>query len=310
MSTSPVRIATRHSPLAMWQAEFVAERLQRLGHTTELVPLVSGGDIDMRPMDVAMPGEVRTTGVFTKRIQQALVDNEADVAVHSMKDLPTAVDDRFAMAAVPPRGDIRDALVSFEQYGIEDLPRGGIVGTGSLRRAAQLLRRRPDLQLLPVRGNVQTRLAKLRHGDYAAIVLAEAGVRRLGMDDLPRRVLSVDEMLPAVGQGALAIEVRSDDGVNREAIAALDDFRTHAAIVAERTLLSLLDGGCLAPIAALADWHREDLRLTAMVLSPGGETMIRRDGGGPAVNLDDAAAIGRSVADQLLGDGAANLLRR
>ena len=297
----------------MWQAEHVAESLHDHGHRTTLVPLVSRGDIDLRPMDVAMPGETRTIGVFTKRIQQAVLEHQADVAVHSLKDLPTAEMEALTLAAVPVRGDVRDALVSSDRYTLKTLPRGGVVGTGSKRRAAQLLNRRPDLRLMPIRGNVQTRLAKLENGDYNAIVLAEAGIERLAMHDLGRTVLSIDEMLPAPGQGALAIEVRAGDHRCVEAIQSLDDFRTHAEVVAERTLLSLLDGGCLAPIAALGRFGQPSantLTLTAMVLSPDGRDRIDQVDCEPVHSLEAAVKLGRRVANAMIDRGAAKLLTR
>lgn len=319
----PLRIATRDSPLAMWQAEYVASRLAAIGVQTTLVPLVSSGDVDMRPMDVAKPGEIRTIGVFTKRIQQALVDDEADVAVHSLKDLPTAIDPRFRLAAVPERADVRDALVSPSKFDLQSLPPSARVGTGSKRRAAQLRSIRGDLDILPIRGNVQTRLAKLEAGQFDAIVLAEAGIERLGMNQLPRVVLPVESMLPAPGQGALGIEVRSDDDNAHQILANLDDFATHGAVVAERTMLSMLDGGCLAPIAALAQWtamrpeimagqraHDSPLTLTASVFSNDGSVRLRQTIRGVAGDLDQAAQLGRSVAESLIEQGAADLLRR
>ena len=265
---NPIRIATRNSPLAMWQAEHVAARLKNRGFETELVPLVSGGDTDMRPID-----GTRQVGVFTKRIQQALLDREADVAVHSLKDLPTEADDRFFLAAVPPRETVCDSLVSPKQWDLESLPQGARIGTGSRRRAAQLLSRRPDLKILPIRGNVQTRLAKLESGEYDAILLAEAGVVRLEMHDLTRTQFPLDEMLPAPGQGALGIEVRSKDPVC-EAVSTLDDPHTRAAVTAERQLLASLHGGCLAPIAALAVADDSKIRLDAVVLSHDGKTRL------------------------------------
>jgi hydroxymethylbilane synthase len=264
-----LRIATRKSPLALWQAEHVANRLQQLGVSTELVPLVSGGDTDMSPIDGS-----RQVGVFTKRIQQALIADEADIAVHSLKDLPTEVDDRLALAAVPERETVEDALVSAESWTVTQLPPEARVGTGSRRRAAQLLSIRPDLRILPIRGNVQTRLGKLDAGEFEAIMLAEAGVVRLQKQDLPRKRLPLAEMLPAPGQGALGIEVRSDDVETLETVARLDDVVSRAAVTAERRLLASLHGGCLAPIAALADVSDGRLRMTAAVLSMDGKRRI------------------------------------
>ena len=303
----PLRIATRKSPLALWQAEHVAAELNSHGFETELVPLVSGGDTDMRPID-----GTRQVGLFTKRIQQALLDNEADVAVHSLKDLPTEVDSRFALAAVPARETVADSLVSEQRWSLDSLPEGARIGTGSRRRAAQLLSKRPDLNVLPIRGNVQTRLSKLESGEFDAILLAEAGVVRLEMHDLPRTQFSLSEMLPAPGQGALGIEVRSGDTAF-EAVAMLDDPDTRACVVAERKLLASLHGGCLAPIAALATVDEAKLTLDAVVLSHDGATRLdehetveyQSDNGS-----DIATKLAGQVSASLLEKGAAELIQQ
>ena len=237
-----IRIATRQSPLALWQAEHVSALLRDNGFDSTLVPLVSGGDVDMAPIDGS-----RQVGVFTKRIQQALLDDEADVAVHSLKDLPTQADERLILAATPDRETVFDALVSTDGTAFADLPVNATIGTGSKRRAAQMLSLRPDLNVLPIRGNVQTRLCKLDAGEFDAIVLAEAGILRLRMDDLPRQNFSLKDMLPAPGQGALGIEVRSDDHASADAIRVLDQPATRMAVTAERLLLASLHGGCHAP---------------------------------------------------------------
>ncbi len=212
-----LRIATRESPLAMWQAEHVAARLGDHSIPTQIVPMVSSGDVDMRPID----GK-RSVGVFTKRIQQALLDDEGDIAVHSMKDLPTEVHPELDMVATLERETVADCLVSPAGVDLDSLPQGARIGTGSRRRGAQLLRARPDLKILPIRGNVQTRLKKMHDGEYDAIVLADAGLERLAMHDLPRVRLSLDMMLPAPGQGALAIEVRRSDELAVKTVSALN----------------------------------------------------------------------------------------
>ncbi len=260
-----LRIATRQSPLALWQADHVAQLLASAGVRTELVPLVSGGDTDMRPIDGS-----RQVGVFTKRIQQALIDHDADLAVHSLKDLPTEVDERLTLAAVPERETVEDSLVSHDSWTLAELPQGARVGTGSRRRAAQLKSRRGDLNILPIRGNVQTRLSKLDDGEYDAIMLAEAGLLRLQMHGLARSLLTLDEMLPAPGQGALGIEVRADDDNALELVSVLDHRSTRAAVTAERQLLAALHGGCLAPIAALGRVVDNRITLQAVVLSSDG----------------------------------------
>ncbi|MDG2224350.1 MAG: hydroxymethylbilane synthase [Rubripirellula sp.] len=265
-----LRIATRQSPLALWQAEHIAALLKEHGFATVIVPLVSRGDVDMSPID-----GTRQVGMFTKRIQQALLDDEGDIAVHSLKDLPTEVDPRLRLAAVPQRETVVDCLVSAAAWTLDQLPDQAKIGTGSRRRGAQLLSVRPDLNILPIRGNVQTRLSKLEAGEFDAIMLAEAGLIRLRMDDLSRSQLSLNEMLPAPGQGALGIEVRSDDDDANEAVAKLDDAAARAAVTAERNLLAALHGGCLAPIAAFARIEADQLRLRAVVL--GGDGRERLD---------------------------------
>ncbi|MBB3209956.1 hydroxymethylbilane synthase [Rhodopirellula rubra] len=314
-SSRMLRIATRESPLAMWQARHVAARLAEYGFETELVPLVSKGDTDLRPID-----GTRQVGLFTKRIQQALLDDEADVAVHSLKDLPTQVDERFALAAVPPRETVRDSLVSEKGIDLGSLLPGAKVGTGSTRRMAQLKSMRSDLEILPIRGNVQTRLSKLHDGEFDAIVLAEAGVVRLEMHDLPRVQFSLDEMLPAPGQGALGIEVRSDDAFARDALANLDDLETRLAVVAERTVLAELHGGCLAPIAAYGTVEKEsddqpgELCLSVVVMSPDGTQRLEEharctlDHAAATTDVAAAVMLGKEVADKLRDAGASELI--
>lgn len=302
-----IRIATRESPLAMWQAHYVASRLAAIDIPTSIVPLVSGGDIDMRPID-----GTRQVGVFTKRIQQALVDGEADVAVHSLKDLPTAADERFVLAAVPERETVEDSLVTLDGRTLAELPENAKVGTGSTRRMAQLNSLRNDLEILPIRGNVQTRLGKLEAGEFDAIILAEAGVLRLEMNDLPRVCFSIDEMLPAPGQGALGIEVRRDNKEAQAALAQLDDRSARLSVTAERTVLAALHGGCLAPIAVHGQTEgseNEPMRLTvrALVMSPDG---LQRFEENDSCVVDDlssprqAVELGEAIADKLRSAGA------
>ena len=315
-----LRIATRESPLAMWQAEHVSSLLRTAGVATSIVPLVSGGDTDMSPID-----GTRTVGVFTKRIQQALLEGEADVAVHSLKDLPTEPDDRFCLAAVPERETVEDCLITRLGGGIADLPPQARVGTGSTRRVAQMKAARPDLDLRPIRGNVQTRLSKLEAGDYDAIVLARAGLLRLGMTRLADQTLPLDRMLPAPGQGALAIEVRGDDSSAWQAVSMLDDRRARLAVTAERAVLSELHGGCLAPIATHAKWDDgEKLHLTALVLSTDGRHRLSEQAEWtfsgvhwhPSVDrnsayqeyLRTAAQLGRVVAARLREAGAVDII--
>ncbi|MGB7345402.1 MAG: hydroxymethylbilane synthase [Pirellulaceae bacterium] len=309
-----LRIATRKSPLAMWQAEHVAALLASLNVKTSLVPLVSSGDVDMSPID----GK-RQVGVFTKRIQQALIDDEADIAVHSMKDLPTEVDERLIVAAIPKRETVSDCLVSSASWSIADLPMSARIGTGSKRRAAQLLALRSDLDIQSIRGNVQTRLSKLDDGEYDAIVLANAGLLRLEMADLSRTVLPLEQMLPAPGQGALAIEVRSDDTSALQILQGMDDANARAAITAERTLLSNLNGGCLAPIAAYAQiesGEKSTLYLQARVLSTDGKQQLAEtgscvlDANNPASWPESAQALATAVSTLLERSGAKELIQQ
>ena len=291
----------------MWQAEHVATLLAQHDVSTQIVPLVSSGDVDMRPID----GK-RQVGVFTKRIQQALIDDEADVAVHSLKDLPTEVDERLTLAAVPERENVADCLVSSNSWTLDELPKSAKVGTGSKRRAAQLLFHRSDLRVEQIRGNVQTRLAKLSDGEYDAIMLANAGVMRLEMDDLARCVLPLAQMLPAPGQGALAIEVRSDNPIAIELVGKINDRNARAAVTAERTLLSNLNGGCLAPIAAFANCDDSQIQLDAVVLAPDGTERLSQSGHCDLDSSDDwnsqAVGIAREVSDRLVDAGAKRLV--
>ena len=300
-----LRIATRKSLLALWQAQHVQALLAANEDVSELIPMVSVGDTDMRPID-----GTRQVGVFTKRIQKALLDNEADIAVHSLKDLPTEPTETLALAAVPARETVEDALVSKECWTLENLPQGAVVGTGSKRRGAQILYQRPDLRIANIRGNVQTRLEKLEQGEYDAIVLAEAGIQRLELTELTRTLLPLEIMLPAPGQGALGIEIRSDDTDAFEAVTKLDVQGAHAAVVAERTVLSRLHGGCLAPIAAFAEVNKDALNLNATVLSADGKKRLDQQS---SIHLtgnwnDCASEIATTVSNALLEQGAAELI--
>jgi hydroxymethylbilane synthase len=278
--------------------------------------MVSSGDVDMSPID-----GTRSVGVFTKRIQQALLDDEGDVAVHSMKDLPTEPHPQLLMVASPERETVADCLVSPNGINLDGLPKRARVGTGSRRRAAQLLRMRPDLEILPIRGNVQTRLEKMNAGEFDAIVLAAAGVERLGMHELPRVELPLEWMLPAPGQGALAIEVRQDDAAAVSTVSKINVPRSAACTLAERTLLSDLHGGCLAPIAALATIEPAadavpdgwELRLVARVLSVDGKQCLESDSKcGIELESDrwraDGVRLGRAVSAMLIDQGAKALI--
>ena len=294
-----IRIGTRASALARWQADWVAGQLAAQDVVVELVLISTQGDVKSGPI-----GAIGTQGVFTKELQRALLDDEIDLAVHSLKDLPTDEVPGLSLAAVPPRERCGDVLVGSVDR-LDELPEGATVGTGSARRRAQLLHARGDLNVIDIRGNVDTRLKKLDEGDYNAIVLAEAGLTRLGFDDRIRCVLPKEIMLPAIGQGALGLETRADDKATRDIVMKLDHPATHAAVLAERTLLATLHGGCLAPIGAWGRMEGDELRLDAVVLDHEG---TRRLLAGDAASAEEAAQLGRRVAENLLAQGAAELI--
>lgn len=305
-----LRLGTRSSALAQWQANWVATHLRQLGHKVELVLISTQGDATQSPSSVtggvASVESLGSVGVFTKELQKALVDSRIDLAVHSLKDLPTDPVAGIALAAVPKRESVFDVLISREGLPLEQLPEGAVIGTGSLRRRSQLLHLRPDLQVRDIRGNVDTRLKKLREGHYDAIVLAEAGLNRLGFDSQITQRLTVEQMLPAVGQGALGIETRNGDDKSLDALRPIDDPATHAAVISERTLLASLRGGCLAPIGAWARITSENmLQLSATVLSPDGKQRLISE----AVH-DEPISLGDVVAQQLIAQGAASLIDR
>jgi hydroxymethylbilane synthase len=300
---TPLRLGTRGSPLALWQARFVESRLAPFAdpRAVELVLIETHGDRDQASALSAMGG----FGVFTKAIQNALLDRRADVAVHSLKDLPTLPTDGLDLAAVPPRGPTGDAFVSRRHRQFDDLPRGATVGTSSLRRRAQLLNRRPDLHLIELRGNVDTRLRKLDEQNLDAIILAEAGLVRLGLADRITEILDPDWMLPAVGQGAIGLECRSDDEASRHLAQGLNDPPTWARVVAERAMLAALGGGCLVPIGTVSRVEDGVLTVRGAVLSQDGKRRITATHTGPA---STPLAVGQELAAMLLGYGAGEIL--
>ncbi len=299
-----VRIGTRGSPLAVRQAELVAEALRRAwpGLAVELVPLATSGD----KLAHASLAEVGGKGLFVKEIEEALLDGRVALAVHSLKDLPAELPPGLTLAAFPAREDPRDALVSRDAPGLAALPRGARVGTGSLRRRVQLLARRPDLVVEPIRGNVETRLRKLHEVPYDAVVLAVAGLRRLGLAPAGAVVLEPDEMLPAVGQGVLAVETRADDASTRRLAAPLDDPATRAAASAERAFLARVGGSCATPLAAHAWLEGQSLRLETFLATPDGTRLLRDGDRGDALA---PAELGRRVAERMLARGAADIIR-
>ena len=290
-------IASRGSQLALWQARHISACLAELGHESRIEIIKTTGD---KITDVPL-AKVGTKGLFTKEIEEALLDGRADLAVHSLKDLPTELPSGLVLAAVPEREDPRDAVVGCK---LADLPHGAKVGTSSLRRAAQLRRLRPDLNIESVRGNLDTRLRKLDEGQYQAILLAAAGLKRLGWSSRIAEILEPDAMCPAVGQGALAIETR-ETGAGLDAVRGLDHAATHAAVAAERGVLAALGGGCQVPIGAHAQVDGKRLHLLAVVASPAGDALIRLETEGAA---DDGASLGRELGERLLAGGAREIL--
>lgn len=298
-----LRIGTRGSPLALWQAHHVADRLRAAhpGIEVTLIEIQTVGDQVQNVPLASFGGE----GVFTKAIQQALLDDRVDVAVHSLKDLPTLAIPELTLGAVPPRGPTGDALLSVRHAGFDALPAGAVVGTSSLRRRAQLLHRRPDLTLVDLRGNVETRIRKLADQGLDAIVLAEAGLKRLGLEAHLTEILDARWMYPAVGQGALGIECRADDDATLAALAPLDEADTRSHVLAERSLLRTLQGGCHVPVGVRTCRDGDLLALVAAVIAPDGSRRIETEHRGPA---SDPEALGRAAAEDLLARGAANLL--
>lgn len=292
-------IGSRGSQLALWQARWIAARLAECGHETRIEIIKTTGD---KITDVPL-AKVGTKGLFTKEIEEALLDGRIDLAIHSLKDLPTEVPAGLALAAVPEREDPRDAIVGAR---LRDLMDGAKIGTSSLRRAAQLRLTRPDLVIESVRGNLDTRVRKLDEGRYRAIVLAAAGMKRLGWAHRIAEILSPEVMCPAVGQGALAVETRGE-GEARDICAALNHAATRAAVTAERAVLAALGGGCQVPIGAHAVVDGDALRLIAVVIAPDGTRAVRKNAEGA---VDDAETIGRHVGQALLDAGAREILEQ
>jgi hydroxymethylbilane synthase len=294
-------IASRGSQLALWQARWVAAQLAAAGHECRIEIVKTTGDkITDVPLGIA-GAQTGVKGLFTKEIEEALLDGRADLAVHSLKDLPTELPEGLMLAAVPEREDAHDAVVGKR---LADLPSGAKVGTSSLRRAAQLRRLRPDLKVESVRGNLDTRLRKLDEGQYDAIMLAAAGLKRLGWGARIAEILEPERMCPAVGQGALAIETRAE-GAGLVACTALDHPATHAAVMAERGVLGALGGGCQVPIGAYATVADGRLRLLAVVISPDGAELVRAEAEGAVA---EAAELGRKLGAELLDRGARRIL--
>jgi hydroxymethylbilane synthase len=295
-----LRIGSRGSQLARCQSQYISDLLQDRGHEVTMEIIKTTGD---KIIDVAL-AKVGTKGMFTKEIEEALADNRVDLAVHSLKDLPTEIPPEFEVAAITKREDARDVFCSRKYGSIQDLPRVAHVGTSSLRRQAQLKALRPDLEIHPLRGNVDTRLRKLEAGEYDAIILAAAGLKRLGKAELIRQIISTEVICPAAGQGALAIEIRAGDTVTREHVLFLDDAASRTATICERALLTRLGGGCQVPIGALAEVRDGKLHLEAIVADPDGSRILRESGDG-----SDPVKLGELVGDALLRRGGDAILQ-
>ena len=304
MSDQLIRIATRKSPLAMWQAEHVKAALEAAhpGIEVELLGMTTKGD---RILDTPL-AKIGGKGLFIKELEVGMLEGTADIAVHSMKDVPVEFPEGLELAVIMEREDPRDAFVSNNFDNIDALPEGATVGTASLRRQCQLQARRPDLKITPLRGNVNTRLAKLDNGDYDAIILAAAGLIRLGFRERIRAFIEPEESLPAIGQGAIGIECRSDDERIQSLIAPLHHPETATRLAAERAMNERLNGGCQVPIAGHATLDGDTLTIRGLVGEPDGSRIIHASRTGPA---SEAIALGSAVADELLENGADAILK-
>ncbi len=305
MSVETLRIATRKSPLAVWQAEHVAERLQAAhpGLNVELVRMSTRGD---RILDAPL-ARIGGKGLFLKELEEGLLDGRADIAVHSMKDVPAAITPDLHLPVIPERADPRDAFLSVHYTSLSDIPEGGLVGSASLRRQCQIRAARPDLRVETLRGSVNTRLAKLDEGQFDAIILAASGLQRLQMEARITRTLPPEESLPAVGQGALGIQCRTGDDVVERLIAPLDHQHSHIRVAAERAMNRELEGSCQVPIGAYAELDGDRLRLRGLVGSPDGSEVVRGEITGTAAEAD---TLGTALGRDLLDRGAREILTR
>jgi hydroxymethylbilane synthase len=303
MSDNHIRIATRQSPLALWQAEHVAERLKAAhpGLEVELVTFKTQGD---KILDTPL-AKIGGKGLFVKELERAMFEDDADIAVHSMKDVPVELPEGLHLPVILERHDPRDAFCSNDYASFDELPQGAKLGTSSLRRQCQLRERRPDLEVLDLRGNIHTRLAKLDAGEYDAIILAASGLKRVGLGDRVRAELPPEISLPAIGQGALGIECREDDKRINDLIAVLDDPDTHICVAAERALNHRLEGGCQVPIAGFAVLDGKQLHLSGLVGRTDGSEILRSAIFGPP---HEAAEMGKALAEELLARGADEIL--
>ena len=297
-----IRLGSRGSTLALWQAEHVrAEVERRTGRTVEITKIKTTGDVIL---DVPL-SKVGGKGLFVKEIEEALLSNRIDLAVHSMKDVPTDLPGGLEISCITRREDPRDAFLSVRHARFEDLAVGALVGTSSLRRQTQLLSLRPDLTIGQLRGNLDSRIRKMEEGRYDAIILAAAGLRRLGWENKIRQYIPIDVSIPAIGQGALGIEIRSDDGSTRAAVAFLNDRETSLAVRAERGFLKRLEGGCQVPIAAHGTVDGDTVVLSGLIGKPDGSLILR---GSRSGLVSDPGAVGVALAEELLSQGGREIL--
>lgn len=301
MLRESVIIGARGSKLALWQANFIAEFIKKSGFEVETKKIKTKGD---KILDSSL-AKIGEKGLFVKEIEIALANREIDIAVHSMKDVPTEIPSGLIIGAVTKRDDFRDALVSYERIGLKNLPQGATIGTSSLRRRAQILSFRPDFNFNDLRGNLDTRLNRVKKGDFDAIILSSAGLDRLGLSDEITERISPDICLPGVGQGSIGVEIREDDEEIRKLVGLIDDRKTRQAIFAERALLKKLEGGCQIPIGALGILEDEKLKLTAMVANLDGKRLVRDSLEGSA---DQFESLGVLLAEKLLERGAKEIL--
>ncbi|NLV21528.1 MAG: hydroxymethylbilane synthase [Syntrophomonadaceae bacterium] len=298
-----LRLGTRGSKLALWQAEYVARELSShlAGVEIKIVTIKTKGD---KIMDVPL-AQIGDKGLFTHEIENELLNGKIDMAVHSMKDLPSLLGEGLCLGAVLPRENPQDVLISTRHQSLAALPAGAVIGTSSLRRAAQLKKLRPDIKLVNMRGNVETRIRKMREQGLDGIILAYAGVKRLGYDKFISEIIAAQDILPAVGQGAVAIELRSDDQATSRLVQTINDYDTWLETTAERAFLARLEGGCQVPIACLARKEEEQVRINGLVASLDGSKMYKA---ATECGFDDVAASGRQLAEQLLAMGADKIL--
>ncbi|MBP1947690.1 hydroxymethylbilane synthase [Virgibacillus litoralis] len=295
-------VGSRKSNLALTQTEWVIDQLKKAGikNEFEVKKIVTKGD---RILDVTL-SKVGGKGLFVKEIEQAMYDKEIDLAVHSMKDMPSQMPDGLTITSVPEREDHRDAYIARDNVALKDLPEGAIVGTSSLRRSAQVLAERPDVEVKWIRGNIETRIRKLDEEDYDAIILAVSGLKRVGLsEELITEYLEPEVCVPAVGQGALAIECREDDDELRELLDKINDEYTTKTVTAERTFLHLLEGGCQIPIGGYAYLQGDEMVLTALVGTPDGKTILKE-----VVRGTDPVAVGKEAAEKLINQGAKEIV--